>query len=169
MLVWFASLSVFGVLLVFRDPLLDHRLVALGAVLPIPLDVVVGAALRRTGDAGPFHAVVTHVVLLGLAMATTVGRRAHRKRLLALVIGGFGHLVLDASWADTQRFGWPLVGRGSYARLQVWQRPILVNVLMELVGLAIAAMLYRRCRLDRPDRRRSFVSSGSLELLPTRR
>ncbi len=169
MLLWFASLSVLGVLLVFRDPRLDHRLVAVGAVLPIPLDLLVGVALGRMGDAGPFHAIVTHVVLLGVAMGITIGKRARRKRMLALVIGGFGHLVLDASWADTQRFGWPLVGRGSTARLQLWQRPVLVTVAMELVGLAVCVALYQRCRLDRTDRLSSFRSSGSLELLPPRR
>jgi hypothetical protein len=143
--------------------------VALGAVLPLPLDLLIGPVTSRFGDSGPFHALSTHVGLLILAMALTVGRRAIRKRLLALVIGGFGHLVLDAAWADAQSFGWPIVGRGSANRLQVWQRPILLSVLMEVVGIIVAMWLYRRCRLDRTDRRSSFLREGSLELLPVRR
>jgi hypothetical protein len=169
MVVWFAALAVAGVLVVFRDPRLDHRLVAVGAILPIPVDLVLGAIQRRLGDAGPFHSIVTHVALLGIAMAVTIGKRSRRKRLLALVIGGFGHLVLDASWADAKRFGWPLVGWGSEARLQVWQRPWVISLLMEVVGIGVAVLLYSRCRLDRPDRRAAFLSSGSLELLPVRR
>jgi hypothetical protein len=169
MVIWFAALAVAGVLVVFRDPKLDHRLVAVGAVLPLPLDLIIGAAQRRVGNAGPFHAVSIHILLLVLAMAISIGKRLRRKRLLAVVIGGFGHLVLDASWADTQRFGWPIVGWGSSARLQIWQRPIWVSLLMELVGVGVAVLLYQRCRLDRPDRRTAFRSTGSLELLPVRR
>jgi hypothetical protein len=169
MLVWFAALAVGGVLLVFRDPRLDHRLVALGSVLPLPIDALVGVLRGQSGRTGPFHSISTHIILLGLVMAVSVGRKPIRKRLLALVIGGFAHLVLDASWADTRAFGWPIGGLSFTQQLQFLQRGLIVNVVMELVGIGVAALLYRRCWLDRPQQRQAFLASGSLELLPQRR
>jgi hypothetical protein len=169
MLLWFAALAVGGVLLVFRDPRLDHRLVALGAVLPLPIDALISAIGGQAGRTGPLHAISTHIVLLGLSMAATVGRKPIRKRALALVIGGFGHLVLDGAWADSKSFGWPIGGFGWSGRLQFLERGLIVNVAMELVGAGVGLLLYRRCRLDRPQQRSAFVSRGSLELLPVRR
>ena len=68
MLLWFASLSVLGVFLVFRDAALDYRLVALGALLPDPVDAV----LRR--GIGPAHSVSVAVAFLTVVMVATIGR-----------------------------------------------------------------------------------------------
>jgi hypothetical protein len=168
--VWFVTLSVGGVLVVFRDPRLDHRLVAVGSVLPLGLDVVVGLFRSQLGITGPFHALATMVCVLIVVMAVSINQRVRRKKLLALVIGGFGHLVLDGAWLDKTSFLWPITRTPgqllSTAHLQVWQRPIAVNVVMELVGLAVGVILYQRCRLSRPKRRVDFVASGSLEVVP---
>ncbi len=164
MIVWFAALAIAGVALVFRDPRLDHRLVALGAVMPIPLDLLVGAVTGDVGRAGPFHSVATHVLGLGLLMAGSVGQRSRRKRLLAFSIGGFAHLVLDASFTDTPAFLWPFVS-GSPGRLQLVDRGLIVNLVLEVVGIAVAAWVVRRGHLRAENPRRTFFASGGLELV----
>ncbi len=164
MILWFAAVAVAGVALVFRDPHLDHRLVALGAVLPIPLDLVVGAALGDLGRAGVFHAIFVHVVGLGLLMAGSIGRRSARKRLLALSIGGFAHLVLDASFADTNEFLWPFVSSSS-GRLQLVDRGPVLTIVLEGIGFVVALWLVQRGRLGEGGQRRAFLQHGHLELV----
>ena len=63
MLIWFAVMSVTGVVLVFRDPRLDHRLVAVGSLLPNAVDLVV-----RQGKVGPGHTLVGVVGFLTIVM-----------------------------------------------------------------------------------------------------
>jgi hypothetical protein len=169
MLIWFAALAVAGVALVFKDPRLDHRLVALGAVLPIPLDLAIGAARGTLGDAGPFHAVAVQVFLLAAVMAITVGRKRLRKQLLAVIIGGFAHLVLDASFVDNGAFLWP-IGTANPGRLQLVQRGPIIGLILEGIGLLVARWIVVRGQLQVSTERDGFVRSGRLELvMPPRR
>jgi hypothetical protein len=141
--------------LVFRDPAVDHRLVMVGAVLPDAVDALVG---------GPWlgHTVLGNVTLLCGIMLATTGRRLLRRRLLAVPIGTFLHLVLDGSWTDTSTFWWPVLG-GTLGdgRLPSVERGGL-NVALEAVGLAILVWAHRRFRLGEPDRRTYFLRSGRL-------
>jgi hypothetical protein len=164
MLIWFAVMSVAGVVLVFRDPFLDHRLVALGALLPDAVDLVV-----RRGDVGPSHSLVGVVAFLTAVMLGTIGRRKLRKRLLALPIGAMAHLALDGVWTRTKVFAWPVTGWTLPGRLFTLSRPLALNLAMEAVGVAVAVVMYRRCGLDRPARRQAFLHQGALELLPATR
>ena len=155
MLLWFAGGSFLAVWLVFRDPAIDHRLVVAGALLPDVVDVLSG---------GPWlgHTVLASVVLLLGIMLATRGRRLLRRRLLALPIGTFLHLVLDGAWTDTETFWWPAFGFDlGEGRLPSVERG-LSNVVLELAGLAILVWAWRRFRLDEPDRRRHLLRSGRL-------
>lgn len=161
MLLWFAGGSFLAVWLVFRDPAIDHRLVMAGAVLPDVVDLLRG---------GPWvgHTVVGSVALLLGIMLATSGRRLLRRRLLALPIGTFLHLVLDGAWTDTETFWWPAFGLDLGAgRLPSLERGG-VSVLLELVGLGILVWAHRRFRLGEPERRRHFLRSGRLgrDLVP---
>ena len=163
MFIWFAVLSAAGVALVFRDPRLDHRLVALGSILPIPLDLLVGSV---TGDArrvGPFHSIVIHVAGLVAVMAGTIGRRARRKQLLAVSIGGFFHLVLDAAFTNTTAFLWPFAS-GNRGQQQIFNRGWFVNVLLELGGAVVALWVVNRANLRTRSARDALMSSGRLEI-----
>ena len=139
MLLWFAGLSVALVWSVFRDPRLDYRLVLVGALLP---DLVDGAF----GGARVMHSVVASVVLLVAVMVATTGRRPLRRRLLAVPIGTFAHLVLDGAWIRTKVFWWPFFGTSfEGAGLPSFERPVVLLVLMEVAGLV--ALLAMRGRL----------------------
>ena len=139
MLLWFAGLSVALVWSVFRDPRLDYRLVVVGALLP---DVVDGVF----GGARVMHSVLASIALLVVVMVSTTGRRPLRRRLLAVPIGTFAHLILDGAWTRTEVFWWPFFGTSfEGAPLPSLDRPVVLLVLMELVGLI--ALLRTRERL----------------------
>ncbi len=163
MFVWFIALAVLGVVLVFRDPRLDHRMVALGSVVPHAGDLLAGVASGAPTRVGPAHSMVVHVALLAVVMVSSIGRRALRKRLIALSIGGFAFLILDTAWTRTASFAWPITTRSFEGRSFVYQRPLLVNVVLEVVGLIVAVVLVKRCRLERKTERESFLRSGTLE------
>jgi hypothetical protein len=153
---WFVSFSVLGVYFVFRDPAIDYRLIALGAILPD----VVDAVLRQ--GVGPMHSVVVAVGVLAIVMGATVGRRTLRRRLLAIPIGVFAHLALDGAWASTRVFWWPLAGNVARHRLPSLDRGPTVAVALEVAGTAGLFYVYRRFRLHLPANRARFWSSGRL-------
>ena len=132
MLLWFAGLSAVLVRQVFRDPTMDYRLVAVGAILP---DLV----------GRPAHSVLFSVALLVGVMAATRGKRDARRRWLALPIGTFMHLVLDGMWARTGVFWWPLLGgSGDWDGIPSLDRPVAVLVVQEVVGAFCSWFVYRQ-------------------------
>jgi len=155
LLFWFAGTSFLAVWLVFRDPAIDHRLVMAGAVLP---DVVDG----MTGGPWVLHSVAGSVALLAVVMGATVKRRLLRRRLIALPIGTFLHLVFDGAWNDTDSFWWPVSGAFGDGGLPSLERGAL-SVVLEVAGLAVLVWAYRRFRLDVPANRERFVRTGRLD------
>ena len=154
MLFWFVGLGVVVVWQVFRDTAIDYRLVMAGSLAPDVIDAVVGAGL--------VHTLASSAGLLAVVMVATRGRRRLRRRLLALPVGTFLHLVLDGAWTDTETFWWPAFGFDlGGGRLPSIERGPL-NVVLELAGLAILVWAWRRFRLDEPARRRHLLRSGRL-------
>jgi hypothetical protein len=164
MFLWFVILSIAGVVTVFRDPRLDHRLVAVGAVIPDFIDGLVG--LARNGRIGPPHTLIGAVGALTVTMAVTVGKRPLRKRLLALPIGWLAHLVLDGAWTDTKGFWWPAFGTRLGGRIPVLGRPMWVNIAMEVAAVGVGWWLWKRTGITDDVRRRAFWATGALELQP---
>lgn len=154
MLLWFAGTSLLAVWLVFRDPAIDHRLVVAGALAP---DVVDGV----TGGPWVLHSVLGSVVLLAVVMGATVSRRRLRRRLIAVPIGTFLHLVFDGAWSDTDSFWWPFSGGFGDGGLPSIERGAF-SLVLEVVGVAILVWLYRAWRLDRREDRERFVRTGRL-------
>jgi hypothetical protein len=156
MVLWFVATAVLAVFFVFDSPALDHRVVALGAVLPL--------VEATTGRPWVLHTLIGSVGLLAVVMATTVGRRLLRRRLLGLPIGTFMFLVFSGAWARTALFWWPLkgfdeIGSGQAPELD---RPIVVVVVLELVGLAGLVWLWRRYHLGTGPNRQRLVRTGRL-------
>jgi membrane-bound metal-dependent hydrolase YbcI (DUF457 family) len=155
MVLWFVGVSMALVWVVFQSPALDYRMVATGSLLPV-LDAV-------TGGPSVLHTLVGSVVLLTVVMLATRGRRLVRRRWLGLPIGTFVHLVLDGTWTRSALFGWPfLTGDAFDGRLPELDRPIVVIVLLELVGVVALAWLHRGFGFGDPERRRAFVRTGHL-------
>ena len=155
MLLWFAGLSFVCVWAVFKDPAIDHRLVVVGALLPDVVDV-------WTGHRWIAHTVLFSIALLTGVMLGTRGRRLLRRRLLALPIGTFLHLVLDGMWADKQVFWWPVYGSGFGSRPLPSIERGWFDLPLELLGLVAVLWVWRRFRLAEPERRTYFLRTGRL-------
>lgn len=157
MLLWFVGLAVVIVWQVFRDPALDHRAVIGGVLLP---DVVDGL----WGGARLLHTVVASVATLAVVMLATRGRRTLRRRLLALPIGMFLHLVLDGMWATARVFWWPFLGWGLGGRgLPSLEHPVAVTILEEIAGAVAIGWVWVRFGLADRERRWRFLRGGKLE------
>jgi membrane-bound metal-dependent hydrolase YbcI (DUF457 family) len=153
-LAWYVGLSVLIVANVFRSSGVDYRLVALGALLPLVVDLPVGH--RAFG-----HALLFPVALLVLVMVGTIGRsRLLRRRWLCLPIGIFCGLVLSGAFTADKVFWWPALGShfGRESLLPVWW----VVLLEELVGLFAVWWVVGQFDLYLPGPRAEFVRSGHL-------
>ena len=154
MLLWFSGLSIVIVWQIFHDPAIDHRLVIAGALLP---DLVDGP----WGGARVMHSVIGSAVLLTVIMVTTRGHRLLRRRLLALPIGTFLHLVLDGAWTRASVFWWPFLGWSFHrAPLPSFGHPVVVTLLEEVVGAVALLWVWARFGLGDPERRERFVKTG---------
>jgi len=154
MLLWYVGLSVLLVANVFRSSGLDYRVVAVGAMLPLVVDLPVGH--RAFGHSLAFAAAVLVVVMLWPLR----GSRLARRRWLCLPIGIFAGLVLSAAWADAEVFWWPVLGTafGDAALLPTWW----VVVIEELVGLVACWWVVGQFDLCPPEVRREFWRTGRL-------
>jgi hypothetical protein len=136
-------------------PAVDYRLVIVGALLPL--------VELPFGSPRLLHSLTGSVALLVLAMLATPRRRLVQRRLVAVPIGTFIHLVLDGMWALTDAFWWPFTGLGwSDERLPELSRGAF-NVVLELAGAAALWWCWTRFRLDEPDRRARFLRTGQLD------
>ncbi|NOX31175.1 MAG: hypothetical protein GXP35_14175, partial [Actinobacteria bacterium] len=130
MVIWFVGMSLVLMWVVFRDPAIDHRLVIVGALLP---DLVDGPF----GQLAIGHTLLFSVGLLFVIMGVTVGHRRLRRRLLAIPIGWFFHLLLAPVWSETSIFWWPALGTSfDDIAILAFDRPIVLTVLLELTGFA---------------------------------
>ena len=83
MILWYLAPSIVAVHEIFRSRGLDYRLVALGALAPLLVDLPLG-------HMGPGHSIVVAVGVLAVVMVGTNGRsRLLRRRLVCLPIGWF--------------------------------------------------------------------------------
>ena len=154
MFIWFAAGSAAIVWAVFQSPAIDYRMVMVGSLL---------AVAEAPFGVGPLQTLAASVVLLGIVMVSTIGRRLVRRRWLGLPIGTFLHLVLDGSWSRTRVFWWPAAGfsfpraRSLIAARGIW------SLVLELAGVLIALSLWGRFGLSDAARRRQFLTTGQLD------
>jgi hypothetical protein len=152
-ILWHAGLALAIVWNVFRDPALDHRLVVAGALLPDVVDLISGRPAYA-------HTLLAPVAVLVVVMLATRGHRVVRRRLLALPIGMFLHLVLDGVWTKPGLLWWPFFGTAfPQARLVP---PLKLALAEELAGAWALGWFVWRFRLQEPHRRREFLHRGRL-------
>jgi hypothetical protein len=152
---WFAGGAFVLVWLVFRSPAVDYRLVMVGALLPL--------GELPFGSPRVLHSLTGAVALLALAMLLTPRRRLVQRRLVAIPIGVFIHLLLDGIWTNTEAFWWPFAGLAwSDSQLPELARGG-VDVVLEIAGGLALWWCWRRFRLFEPARRARFVRTGQLD------
>lgn len=138
----------------FRDDRFDYRFLILGVFLPDIVDVF-------TGGSWVMHTLLASVVTMIVIMLATRNKRALRRRLLAIPIGMFLHLVFDGAFASTDVFWWPFTGGSFDEQLPVAQRWGL-NVVLEAIGIVGIAWMWRRFNLSDVRVRRDFLTTGNL-------
>ena len=153
MILWYAGLALVIVWNVFKDPAVDHRLGVAGALVPDAVDLFAGHPAYA-------HALVTPVAVLTAVMAATRGRRVVRRRLLALPIGMFLHLVLDGTWTRSKVLWWPFLGM-DFPDGRLWP-PLGLALAEEVAGAVALWWFVRRFRLTDPEPGRTFLRSGRL-------
>jgi len=153
---WFVGLAVVITWKVFADPAIDYRLIMAGALAPDLVDALAGGL-------GVLHTVLSSAVLLAVVMVATRGRRRLRRRLLAVPVGTFLHLVLDGAWTNARLFWWPVLGArlGDDVPLS-FHRPVVVLVAQEAAGVMALWWWWRHFRLHEPECRRVFLRTGHL-------
>ena len=154
MLVWFAAGSVAIVWYVFQSPAIDYRMVMLGSALGV---------VETPFRAGPFHTLALPTLVLVVVMVATRGHRLRRRQFLGLPIGMYLFVVLDGSWTRTALFWWPASGWDFPDQRSLIVARGLWSVMLELIGIALAAFLWSRFGLSDPDRRHRFLTTGQLD------
>jgi hypothetical protein len=154
LLVWYVGLSVLLVHYVFRSSGIDYRLVALGSVLPLAVDL---PSWRLAYG----HTLVAGVALLFVVMVATIGQpRLLRRRLICLPIGYLCGIVLSGAWASSEVFWWPFLGRA--LPHDALLPPIGIVALEEVAGLAACVWAVKLFGLTDRAKRDEFLRSGRL-------
>ena len=155
MFLWYVGLSVLLVANVFKSVGLDYRLIAVGAMLPLLVDIPVGH--RAFGHSLCFAALALVMVMIWPFR----GSRLARRRWLCVPIGIFAGLVLSGAWMDTEVFWWPLAGTsfGDVPLLPVWW----VVVIEEILGLVACWWVVGQYDLYIPEVRQTFWKTGRLK------
>lgn len=171
MVFWHLGGSLFIARWVFRDPGMDLRFVAVGAVLPAVVDVPLGSLVAGYDTHRLYgHTLLAAVGLLfGVMIATRRGASA-RKRGIGLAIGVFTHLILDVP-LENETLWWPFLGTTFPAS----EHPPLADLighslsdpivlLQELIGVAYLIGLVRKTGLGEASERRRWAITGTLPL-----
>ncbi len=160
MLIWFVACGVVLVALVLDSSGADYRFVALGSVAPL--------AEGATGAPWVLHTLAGSVLLLTLVMVATAGRgrKRLRRRLLGVPIGTLVFLVAAGVWQRAELFWWPFMGLSDgvgESGLPAFDRPWVVLVALELVGVAALLWVARTRGLADAALRRDLIRRGRLQ------
>jgi membrane-bound metal-dependent hydrolase YbcI (DUF457 family) len=159
-LLWYVGVSVLLVANVFRSGGVDYRLIAVGSLLPLLVDLPFGH--RAVG-----HSLVFAVGLFVVVMVATIGRpRLVRRRLLCVPIGVFVGLLLSGAFTQDQVFLWPFLGSGNgyESLLPTWW----VVAIEEVAGLVACWWVVGQFDLYLPEPRRELLRTGRLREEPAR-
>ena len=171
MLFWHLGAVLWLFRWIFRDPKVDIRFLAFGAILPDLVDLPIGtlflAARYSTGELW-FHALLLPSIYMALVLLFTRRGRG-RRAWMALGIGWLLHLVLDAVWVNQEVFLWPFfgfeisAGEASFWPL-AWERALSDpwRWVKELAGLSYLVWIWFAVGLNLTERRGTLMSSGRL-------
>lgn len=168
MLFWHVGATTAFVRYAFRDPAMDLRFLALGAVVPDLIDLPIGIlwwdaleSVRLVAHSLTFGALV----MVGVLAATRRGPR--RKQWMLFAVGILVHLALDAMWQAPETLWWPFLGTdftaAGFDTYGAYVSDLLTDPVMwagELAGLAYVVWMGRRVGIGDRDTRRVFLRTG---------
>jgi hypothetical protein len=172
MFFWNVGATIWIFRYVFRDPGVDLRALALGAILPDLIDKPL--ALLIAPETLGSDRIYAHTLVFALLVMTAgiLGTRrgtVARKRAVAFTVGILVHLLLDGLWTTPELLFWPVFGfefpsRGieTVAELaaEVFTDPIVLA--LEAAGIAYLAWLAWAGGLARAERRAALIRTGRL-------
>jgi len=168
MLAWHLAAITLLFRWIFRDPKVDMRFLAFGAVVPDMIDLTAITILG--GDRAELwgHSLVVPSLLTILVLLAT--RRGRRRRAwMALVVAWLFHLLLDGMWTDATvflwpTFGWDLGAGGDAFWPSAWDRALHdpLRWILEAAGLAYLGWLWIQAGLSDPDARAALATTGRL-------
>jgi membrane-bound metal-dependent hydrolase YbcI (DUF457 family) len=170
MILWHLGGTIAIFRYVFRDPNVDLRFLALGALLPDlldkPLGTVIFPAVFNSSSQVIGHTLLFSIALMSVVLLTTRRGRV-RRRWMALAVGALIHLLLDAMWTVQETFLWPAFGWEFPPGLPDYWSGLLERlladpwrILQEAVGLGYLIYLYRKARLSDQERRSELLHTG---------
>lgn len=174
MLFWHIGGAVFLFRWVFKDPLVDLRFLAAGALLPNVVDMAASIAVEAGWQGigrGAGHTLLLSAVVMVLAMSVTRPRTRGRRRAVAVAVGVMFHLLLDGMWTAPELLLWPLAGwdlpsgfEAEWAGLPDSFLESPLRPVQELAGLGYLVWLGRRARLRDPALRSRLLRAGTIEV-----
>jgi membrane-bound metal-dependent hydrolase YbcI (DUF457 family) len=170
MFLWHVGATTAFIRYAFRDPAMDLRYLAIGAIVPDLIDLPIGIAMwsrfespRLVGHSLVFGAVCMVVVL------TTTRRGPARKRWMLFAVGILMHLFLDAMWRQPETLWWPFLGWSvdgtGFATYADYVVDLIRQPVMwvgEIIGLTYLLVLARRSRLNDAGQRTAFLRKGTV-------
>jgi hypothetical protein len=171
MLFWHLGATIFLFRWIFRDPKVDLRFLAAGALLPDVVDLVLGTLVFPDrfgrGELWSHTLLAPSIVTIVVLLATRRGRR--RRAWMALAVGMFFHLLLDGMWTSNEVFLWPFTGAGLPTGAPgywtaAWDRALSDpwRWVREGIGATYLTLLWIRSGLGDRSRRRSLLATGRL-------
>lgn len=168
MVFWHVGATTAFIRYAFRDPAMDLRFLALGAILPDLIDLPIGIVWWES-----FTSVrlVAHSIVFGagvmVAVLIVTRRGPRRKRWMLVAVGILLHLALDAMWQAPETLWWPFLGTeftsSGFTTYGAYLTDLLTNPMMwlgELAGLAYLAVLWSRAGLSDPEARQVLLRDG---------
>lgn len=155
MTLWFVAPAWLMVWAVFRDPRIDYRFLAIGALAPAVIDAPVGERAYA-------HTLLAPVAVLLVVLIVTAGRKPARPRLLMIPIGMLLHLVLEGLWTAPEQFWWPVLGVDLPGDELVPSASVIA--IRDALGLLALVWFVRRFGLADRVRLRAFVRTGRVEI-----
>lgn len=155
MLFYLTGVSALITYYIFNSRGIDYRLVALGSLAPIAIDLVLGRVSFG-------HSFLFPVLALVLVMLLTIGKsRLLRRRLLCFVIGVFWALVLEGTFINEATWWWPLGSRNQVAEFSLLPS-FTFWIVRDLLGLIAIYVLFAIGSLHEKEKRKEFFSTGRI-------
>jgi hypothetical protein len=168
MLFWHVGASVAFIRYAFRDPMMDIRFLAVGAVLADLVDLPIGILAWSTLGSPRLVAHSMAFAFLAMVLVAIFTRRGSvRKKWILLAVGLLLHLALDAMWRSPETLWWPLFGWGftssGVQSFGAYAANVLTSPWMwagEAIGLIYLVVLWRKSAMSTAGARSRFMDSG---------
>lgn len=169
MLFWHVGATIALIRYAFRDPAMDLRFLAIGAITSDLIDLPIGIALWSSLQAPRLAAhslLIPALAMVGVLLFTARGG-AYRKPWMLFAVGMLIHLLLDGMWRSPETLWWPFLGTeftptgfetfGAYA-IDVVSNPL--TWAGEAIGIMYLVMLWRKSGLSTSEARSALWRTG---------